>query len=465
MSKHTYHEGDEGVELIVNETYPHYVEGRSPIHVVYGGADRYTADTARKLGSLAVRAMDTYATNFVEFAQAMDLPGAANLSSGSAAIDELEKRFADESHENETVLPDDPAHFCWRVYRRTFEKLRHEAVEDFRIDFEDGYGFRPDDEEDGHARSAATELAMAFREGTITPFCGFRIKSLGPETSKRGERTLRIFFETLIEKTEGRVPENFVINLPKITNRDEVRHFVKLIEKLEDAANLPHGSIGVELMIETPEAIFDYKGRLAIPRIVKEARGRCRSLHFGVYDYTASLGIAAEHQSLHHPAADLARQFMLLAAAPVGLRVSDSVTAQLPLPMHRGDELTDEQLEANRRAVHDGWRVHFRNVRRSMANGFYQGWDLHPNQLPARYAAVYSFFLEGFDRQAARTRTFIERATQASLTGNTFDDAASARGLVNFFSRGMSCGAFTDEEVITATGKDLASIPSMFAPE
>ncbi|MFN6964326.1 MAG: DUF6986 family protein [Pyrinomonadaceae bacterium] len=432
MSKQTFYDGDDGVALIVG---PKATTARSPVHVVYGGADRYSARTPQKLGAIARQTMASFARDASEFAKAIGIP----------------------------ITPD--ASQATKIFDLTNDKLEREAVEDFRIDFEDGYGFRSDDEEDSHARSAAEQLATAFAEGTITPFCGFRIKSLGPETERRAERTLTLFLSTLLERTAGVLPENFVVNLPKITDRDEVKHLVSMLEKIEDDARLPHGAIGVELMIETPEAIFDHKGRMAIPRIIKAARGRCRSIHFGAYDHTASLGIAARFQGLGHPAADLARQFMLLAAAPLGVRVSDSVTTELPTVVHRGDDLNSEQLDENRAAVHRGWRIHFDNVSRSMASGFYQSWDLHPNQLPARYAAVYAFFLEGFDLQTQRLRTFVERATQASMTGNVFDDAASARGLINYFERGISSGAFTAERVAAAAGKDISSIRAMLVAD
>ena len=45
------------------------------------------------------------------------------------------------------------------VYERVREKLKQEAVEDFRIDFEDGFGHRPDAEED----EAAAILQLRLR--------------------------------------------------------------------------------------------------------------------------------------------------------------------------------------------------------------------------------------------------------------------------------------------------------------
>ena len=152
---------------------------------------------------------------------------------------------------------------------------------------------------------------------------------------------------------------------------------------------------------------------------------------------------------------------MQASLAPMGVRLADSVTTELPVPVHRGENLSEGQISENRRAVHHGWRVHFENVTRSMSAGFYQSWDLHPNQLPARYAAVYSFFLYNCDAQARRLKGFIEKATQASLSGSTFDDAASAQGVLNFFRRALDSKALTANEVEAATGLDGARITSL----
>lgn len=392
-------------------------EPRSPVHVVYGGAHLFKSDTPHKLGKIAVNTLKTYAASPTEFAAAMGL----NLGKSSE--------------------------FTEAIHKRTIQKLRTEPVEDFRIDFEDGYGFRPAEEEDSHAVSAANELAAAFNQGTITSFSGIRVKPLGPETRERSERTLRIFLESFFHGTAGKLPANFVVTLPKITDRDEVKRLAGRLEEIEENVGMEAGSIGVELMIETPRAIFDYKGRPAPPRLVRAAKGRCRSVHFGAYDYTSLLGIAAPHQGIAHEACDFARQVMLASLAPLGVRLSDSVTTELPVPPHKGDSLSEDQTRQNFNAVHAGWAKHFANVTRSMVNGFYQSWDLHPNQLPARFAAVYTFFLKSAEMQGRRLRGFIQRASQANLTGNVFDDAASAHGLMNFFRQGMDCGALTLGEI------------------
>jgi len=393
---------------------------RSPVHVVYGGAHLFKADTPEKLGGIALSSLRLYASNIREFAAAFGL------------------------EKSETV-------FLQTVYAKTLDKLAREPVEDFRIDFEDGYGFRPDTEEDADAIKASDYLAVAFLRNVITPFCGFRIKSLGPETHDRAVRTLELFFENFLKKSGKALPDNFVVTLPKVSGKKQVRELCEILDRIELDAGLVKGEIGVELMVETPQAIIGKNGRVATARLVEAAEGRCRSAHFGAYDYTSALGISGPHQHLRHPACDFARQTMLLALAPLGVRVVDSVTTTMPVAIHKEANLTDQQKTENRNSVHAGWREHFENVTASMSSGFYQSWDLHPNQLVARYAAVYAFFLRSRDTDAARLRGFIEKSTKANLTGNTFDDSASANGLINFFRLGLDCGAFSPAEVKMAT--------------
>jgi hypothetical protein len=95
----------------------------------------------------------------------------------------------------------------------------------------------------------------------------------------------------------------------------------------------------------------------------------------------------------------------------------------------------------------------------SLINGFYQGWDLNPAQLPMRYAATYTFFLSSLADATARLRVFVERAAISTLTGDIFDDAATGQGLLNFFLKAMNCGAI-DEEDALATGLTLDEIRS-----
>jgi hypothetical protein len=259
------------------------------------------------------------------------------------------------------------------------------------------------------------------------------------------------------------MPENFVVTLPKVTDAKQVKDLTRRLSKIEKERKLKKDSIGIELMIETPDAIFDKRGRVAVPGLIKAARGRCKSVHFGAYDYTAALGISASFQDTRHPACGFARSVIQAACVGTGVRVVDSVTTIMPVPVHRDETLTEAQRAENRRSVHAGWLQHFQNVLASMADGFYQSWDLHPNQLVARYAAVYAFFLTEMDAQAARLKAFLGKATQASLTGNTFDDAASAQGIVNFFRNGFDCGAFSEDEIQRATGMMSTNLRSSFS--
>lgn len=420
---------------------------RQPVHVVYGGADRFGADTPRKFGRLALASIENYAPSFAEFADAMWLKGADTLPRFADPIQRLDRQFREDAEGARERHPD--AWFAWTVHRRVIEKLRSNPVEDFRIDFEDGYGIRTDDEEDAHAQSAARELA-SVSEDDLT-FRGFRIKSFQRETNNRAARTLRSFLDEYLKR--GTL-SNFVVTLPKIVRAEEVETLVSLLDEIESGNAIAHRSIGIEIMIETPEAVADAAA------LVRAGRGRVTSAHFGAFDYTASLGVAGDHQHLQHDACRFARQMMQNSLAPLGIRLSDSVTTDMPVPIHRGDALSPKQVSANIRAVRGAWRKHFNNVTRGLINGFYQGWDLHPAQLPARYAALFAFFLENADAQAARLRQFVGKATKAMLTGNLFDDAASAQGLLNFFIRAASCGAMPIDEIAQKTDLSLEELRS-----
>ena len=392
---------------------------RSPVHVVYGGANLFAADTPQKLGRIAIRAMKDYAPDPEELAAAMGI--------------EADKKILQ------------------AIFKKTSDKLQREPVEDFRIDFEDGYGFRPDEEEDADAVRASNELGKAFLKKSATAFCGFRVKGFAPETHSRGVRTLNLFLENLLKKTKGCLPDNFVVTLPKISDPKEVAELSRRLSRIEQEHHLAPGTIGVELMIEMPRAIIDERGRIALAGLVEAAGGRCTSAHFGAFDYTSALGISGAHQHIRHEACNHARQMMLMALAPLGVRLVDSVTTRMPVPVYREAKLSEAQKNENRKSVHAGWREHFDNVSASMANGFYQSWDLHPSQLVARYAAVYAFFLRSRDIDGERLRGFVEKATKATMTGSTFDDAASANGLLNFFRLGLHCGAFGAAELKKAT--------------
>lgn len=395
---------------------------RQPVHTVYGGAHLFKANTAARIGELALASLKTNAPDPTSFGKALGID----------------------------------SDLATTVYTRVEEKLKREALEDFRIDFEDGYGVRPDAEEDATAISAAKETALGMKQKSLPPYIGIRIKTLSEELKTRSLRTTDLFLTALLNETGGQLPENFVVTLPKITHPDHVNGLVEVFEVLERNLKLPHNSLKMEFMIETPQSVFDSVGRCALPEMVQNAKGRVVAAHFGTYDYTASLNITADHQVMDHPSCDFARHVMKVNLASTGIWLSDGATNVMPVGVHKNPGNAREEAE-NRASVHQAWRLSFAHIQHSLKHAYYQGWDLHPAQLPVRYAALYTFFLKGLKPASARLKNFIEQAAKATLVGDIFDDAATGQGLLNYFLRAMNCGAITEQEVL-ATGLTLDEI-------
>ena len=364
---------------------------RQPVHTVYVPADRYDEHTVTEFGRQAVDLLDEHGA---------------------------ELGLAGEVHE------------------RVRAKLGSEPIEDLRIDFEDGYGNRSDAEEDATVRAAATALRRSLEAGTAAPYHGIRFKSLEAPTRNRGIRTLDLFVGELGDQ----IGDGFVVTLPKVTSVDQVDAMVVACRWLEQDHGLVEGTLRFEIQVETPQSILAPDGTALVARMVHAAAGRCTGLHYGTYDYSASCGIAAEHQSMEHPAADHAKAVMQVAAAGTGVFLSDGSTNVLPV----GD----------REQVVTAWKLHQRLVRRSLERGYYQGWDLHPGQLPTRFAATYAFYREGFPTAAARLRAFVHGGDSGYL-----DEPATAVALAGFVLRALECGAVDAAEVeqlIAVDGRRLA---------
>lgn len=432
--------------------YPGDPTGRQPVHTVYGGAHLFAHDVAAKLGDGARRHLAEWAPDWITFARAVGLPGAERLP-GLASERAAFERQLDAAGERARRSQSE-AWIAREVYARTVAKLEREPVEDFRVDFEDGYGLRPDGEEDAHAVACAEAMALGLERGTLPPFVGIRIKPFTEEHLARGVRTLELVVHTLLGRTGGRLPGHFVVTLPKVTVPEQLATLDALLARLETVHGLPPRSLPCEFMVETPQSVIGPDGRVPLRAFVAAANGRCRGAHLGVYDYTASLQVTALYQAPEHAACAHARHAMQVAVAGSGVSLSDGAVTVMPVPPHRapdGASLPPAEAEANRRAVHAAMRAHYDDVRRGLRDAWYQGWDLHPGQLPTRHAAVIAFFLEGHERAAERLRRFVERAAQATLLGQVFDDAATGQGLVNYFLRGLSAGAITPDEA-RATG-------------
>jgi citrate lyase beta subunit len=441
--------------------YPGEPIDRQPVHTIYGGANLFKRDSARRLGDMALVSLREYAPDFAVFARVIGLRGCESLpttAAGAGGAASIAEQFKKDW--NGAAQANPAAALALKVYQRVVAKLEREPVEDFRIDFEDGYGTRPDAEEDECAVHAAAEVAAGMKDGTLPPFIGIRIKNFGPDTHARGIRTMDLFLTALSGHTGGKLPANFVVMLPKLVSAAQVGTLVDLFEVFEANGKFPKGSLKMEFMVETTQSVIDSTGRCPLPEFVRAARGRCLSAALGVYDYTASCGVTAQEQKIDHGACDFARHVMQVSLGSCGITLSDGATNIMPAPSQLAGDggaggLSWQQLAENRAAVHAAWRLNFQHVRRSLSHGWYQGWDLNPAQLPIRYAAVYSYFLEYLPDATHRLRNFVEKSARATLvrgaTGGVFDDAATAQGLLTFFIQGLRRRAISPEEA-AATG-------------
>jgi citrate lyase beta subunit len=383
--------------------FPGERAGRQPVHTVYVPADRYDADAVPRWRAEALAAWS----------------GAALGAGEVADVFGLQPEVAEQATQ------------------RMVAKLEAEPVEDLRIDFEDGYGARPDDEEDAAVDAAAGALLKAVDGGQATPFCGIRFKSFEAPTRARGLRTLTRFVAAVAR--DGALPDGFVVTLPKVTSVDQVEAMVVAGERLEAGLGLAPRSLLFEIQVETPQAIGGPDGSALVARMIHASAGRATALHYGTYDYSASLGVAAAYQAMDHPAADHAKAVMQVAAAGTGVRLSDGSTNVLPV--------------GSPEAVLAGWRLHSRLVRRSLERGYYQGWDLHPAQLPSRYLATYAFYRDGLAAAAQRLRNYV-----GQVESGVMDEPATARALSDFVVRGLDCGATSEQEVSELTGLDRPTI-------
>ncbi len=401
VMRYVPHELDELLAVADAElasAYPGENRGRQPVHTAYIPAHNFEQDSLTQWAAQAKAALQEYAPSPDKLADAMGLEPAVAAE----------------------------------VYPLIQDKLGREPVEDLRIDFEDGYGIRGDDTEDAHARAAARSLAAALRGDVAPPFTGLRCKSLEKPTRHRAVATIRAFLDTLAEN-DWPLPPGFTITLPKVTSVAQVSAMTVLCQRLEAAYGIIHPRrMTFEIQVETPQVICGPDGVATIARCVHAAAGRLTGLHYGTYDYSAALGVAAAQQSIEHPVADHARAVMQVAAAGTGVSLSDGSSNVLPV--------------GTREDVLQAWRLHARLVRRSLERGFYQGWDLHPGQLVSRYAATFAFFREGLPVACARLRAYEQRSAAG------LEEPATARALATFLARALDCGAVTDDEVSALAG-------------
>lgn len=378
-----------GTDQLLEQSYPGDSGARQPIHTVYVPGDKYTPDLPAAWGRNAIAAAG----------------GLMGLSALAAKLNLAEPE---------------------RLAELVADKLASEPIEDLRIDFEDGFGNRSDAEEDAAVLAAADSLAAAVAANKAPSFIGIRFKCFEAPTRARGIRTLGLFISQLL--SHGELPAGLRLTLPKVTTVDQVKAMVLLAEQLEQAHGLEAGKIRFEVQVETPQVIIAADGTHPVAQLIHAGQGRVSSLHYGTYDYSASLGVAAGYQSMEHPVADYAKDVMQVAVAGTGVELSDGSTNIIPA----GDP--ENMAEA--------WVLHARLVSRHLARGIYQGWDLHENQLPTRYLATFAFFREGLQAAGTRLRNYVHQ-----ISSTIMDEPATARALARYIHRGVTCGAVSAEEV------------------
>lgn len=392
-------------DQLLESVYPGDDGTRQPVHTVYVPADRFTPDLSARWGAAALAAVDA-----------------------AGGLEHLAEQVGIDASLVSAVSP------------RVRAKLETEPIEDLRLDFEDGYGDRGD-AEDADVANAVTQMSDAVAAGAAPPFIGIRFKCFEKSTRARALRTLDLFIGGLMDA--GGLPDGLVLTLPKVSTVAQVEAMADAVAAIERGHGLPDGRIRFEVQVETPQLVLGADGRSSLARLALAAPGRISGLHYGTYDYSASLGIAAAQQSMEHPVADLAKEIMQLAVAGTGIRLSDGSTNILPL-----GERTAE-----------AWALHARLVRRSLERGFYQGWDLHAHQLPTRYLATYAFYRDAYPDAASRLRAYISQEPGAVL-----DEPATARALAWFVLRGVQCGAIGDDEVGADIGIDTAALAALAHP-
>jgi citrate lyase beta subunit len=398
-----------GTDAFLERAYPGEDGSRQPVHTVYVPADRYTPALPRQWGDAALALVEEHG--------------------GMAALC---------AH-----LGMDPD-LAAQVSERVLAKLLTEPIEDLRLDFEDGYGDRGDGVEDADAVQAAVRVAESVASGTAPAFVGIRFKCFEAATRRRGIRTLDVFVATLLERT-GELPPGLVLTLPKVSTVSQVEAMVEVCRALEAAHGLPRGRLRFEIQVETPQLVLGADGRAAVAAAIHAGDRRVSSLHYGTYDYSASLQIAAGYQSADHPAADHAKQVMQLAVAGTGVRLCDGSTNVLPV--------------GEAAQVRSAWLLHADLVRRALERGYYQGWDLHPGQLPTRFLATFAFYRAGFPQAARRLADYVSNTGSGVL-----DEPATARALARYLHRGHACGALEESELVATARVDADRLAALARP-
>ena len=282
-------------DAFLARAYPGEDGRRQPVHTVYVPADRYDRGLPQRWGAEATALVTEHG-------------GFDWLCAELGLADDLAAEVAP----------------------KVAAKLEREPIEDLRLDFEDGYGNRGDETEDADAVRVARELAAAVADGVAPAFVGLRFKCFEAPTRRRGLRTLDLFLATLLEA--GPLPGRAGHHLPEGEHGQPGRGHGRRLRGVRDARpGCPPAGSASRSRSRLRSSSWVPTGERRSPPPCTRAPVGSPSLHYGTYDYSASLGVSAEYQSMAHPAADYAKEVMQAAVAGTGVHLSDGSTNILPV--------------------------------------------------------------------------------------------------------------------------------------
>jgi hypothetical protein len=363
------------------------------MHTLYGGAHLFKASSLAKLNALALKSYDAAIANPQSLRA--HVPVAQGLS-----LEELAE-----------------------VHKRTLVALGRGAIQDYRIDFEDGLGPKSPEDEVTLAKSAAHALCTEEHRQSYAGKIGIRTRAMSQKDQVL--RVLSAFAEGAEEAWASRnvgLPETLALTLPKVTRAAEISEFIAAADVLRGKPWSP-ARLGFELMVEHPAALKNG----ALDSWVRTFREQVTSVHLGAYDLTAELGVFGPAQTLAHPYCEDARIKMQYACIGTNVCVSDGATNQLPLA-------SPEQVE-------HGYKLHSEGIVHALSLGILQGWDLHPAQVAVRVATLMAYYRRHAKDCETRLQNFQTKAREATRVGATFDDEATGRTLEQFLERGRVLGA------------------------
>lgn len=332
-------------------------------------------------GRQALHIMDACAPDFADFARAVWLNGADTLPQYPHIVQELE-----------FDLIEDPARirsqnyaawFAFTIHQRIVKKLGTHPVEGLFV---------------SGAHSAGGDLPVS------------------------------------IDARSARSPNEFLNNLSGadfsiVVTPAQIPVLGTLLDSYEIANGLEPGAIPIEVVIASNAGVIDNTGRVILRDLARSTQ-RIKTIYFDGSAYLTSIDVPAAHHHTRHEACNFMRQLLKLALADTGIALSD-----LSVPR--------EYNASDPASIRRAWREHFNNVTYALADGFYHGIDHSPAMLPARYAALFSFYIEALPAQA--------EAFKKALRTDT-PDLVSAQKTLNFFLRGLDCGGLELDEVVIATG-------------